>query len=169
MMTMDVANWRRELLANTAVSNATKVLLLVLCDDMDRRGYVSVPRSTLARRLGVAPARITERVREAHKVGLLFTVEQGRPGRTATYVATNPVGTHVRTTRRGTHVRTSEVDKQYQARGTHVRTNAHAQLGTHVHSASSNPPTLGDSPTFTGEKRFNSSNSETRLRSAVPA
>ena len=79
--------WREHVIRHAGISNATRVLLLVMHDDMDAQGYVSIPRSQLASRLGIPPSRVTERMKQAKAVGLLDTVVAGGPGVRAVYVA----------------------------------------------------------------------------------
>lgn len=67
------------------MTNGCRLLLLRLSDDMDANGNVSVPRSELAEHLGTAPARITEWVHVAQRLGFLTQVRRGRPGVTAVY------------------------------------------------------------------------------------
>lgn len=78
------------------MTNGCRVLLLRLADDMNAHGVVSIPRSTLAAEFGVAPARITENITLAKKLGLLGTVRRGRPGVTAVYQGQIPDADMVR-------------------------------------------------------------------------
>jgi hypothetical protein len=78
------------MLADKTISNGTKLLLHVVMADMDAKGYLSIPRTELARRLNVQRNRITERIAEAKDHGYLDTVSKGVPGRTSQYVATMP-------------------------------------------------------------------------------
>ncbi len=82
------------------LTDGCRVLLLRLSDRMDAKAIVSIPRSKLADELGVAPARITEWIRQAKDLGALSTVRRGRPGVTAVYqgLVLPPVGTRRRTT-----------------------------------------------------------------------
>jgi hypothetical protein len=83
--------WRRAVLKPRAgMTDACRVLLFNLAEHMNSRGVVSVPRSRLARELGVAPARVTERVNLARRLGFLDIVRRARPGVTAVYCATIP-------------------------------------------------------------------------------
>lgn len=156
--------WYQAIIAHPTLTNATKLLLVVLVDDMDPWGRVSVPRSVLAKKLAVHPTRITERVKEATDAKVLHTVVKGRPGTTAEYQAVLPVGAPVRTKRRrrrdpayGADARTKSgpnmVRPLYQAE---VRTSvpsAEREDGAHVQSASStNSPADTTSPTAVGEK-----------------
>lgn len=81
------AQWRDRVIQSKRIDNATRVLLLVMYDDMNERGYVSVPRSRLAERLQVHPSRITERIKRAKEARLLDSIVVGRPGMTAVYAA----------------------------------------------------------------------------------
>jgi len=89
--------WRRLVLRHRAprLTGSVRVLLLVMADHMDERGYVSVPRSRLAETLAVAPARVSERIGVATSVGLLAVVRRARPGVTAVYQATLPAPVEV--------------------------------------------------------------------------
>jgi hypothetical protein len=80
--------WRAELIQARGITADTKVLLLVLADEMRGDGYVCVPRDQLAKTLGRHPARITERIREAITTGWLAEIVKGKPGTTACYRAT---------------------------------------------------------------------------------
>ena len=71
--------------ARPLITPMCQVLLLRLSDDMTADCRVSVPRSQLAAEFKVAPARITEWIKMARKVGFLDLVEAGRPGLTTTY------------------------------------------------------------------------------------
>jgi hypothetical protein len=82
--------WRRHVLGTGAITDAVRVLLLLLVDYMDERGYVSVPRAELAALLRKHPNRITERIMAARRAGLLDTVSRAHPGRTAVYRAVLP-------------------------------------------------------------------------------
>jgi hypothetical protein len=104
--------WRAEVIRSARISDAVRVVLLVLADTMTDGGYVSVPRSALAKTINRSPHRITERLKLAREAGYLAIVRPAMPNRTAEYVATLPDlsgGAPVRTSRRGTPVRTSEV------------------------------------------------------------
>lgn len=82
------------------MTNGCRVLLLWLLRTtvpgksgqraMNANGIVSVPRSKLAADLGVDPARVTEHIRLARRLGLLDVVRRGRHGVTAVYQATIP-------------------------------------------------------------------------------
>lgn len=89
--------WRAEVYRSPLISDSVRVVLLVLADHMTSRGYVSVPRTKLAAKLGRSPRRITERLEKARAAGFLDVVRNGRPGQTAEYVATFPDGADGRT------------------------------------------------------------------------
>jgi len=89
--------WCRAVIKHSTLTNATKLLLVVLVDDMKLDGRVSVPRSELAKKLGVHPSRITERIKEAVDARVLDVVQRGRPGVTAEYQALLSDGAPVRT------------------------------------------------------------------------
>jgi hypothetical protein len=72
------------------MTDGCRVLLLRLLDDMTANGIVSIPRSKLAADLGVAPARVSERIKLAKSLGLLVDVRRARPKVTAVYQATLP-------------------------------------------------------------------------------
>jgi hypothetical protein len=78
------------------MTNGCRLLLLRLSDDMDANGNVSIPRSELAAHLGTAPARITEWVHAAQRLGFLAQVRRGRPGVTAVYRGLVPSAEEVR-------------------------------------------------------------------------
>lgn len=78
------------------MTDGCRVLLLHLADSMDSNGFVSIPRTKLATRLGVAPARISERIKLARALGFLDIAEPARPRWTAVYQATIPDGWEVR-------------------------------------------------------------------------
>lgn len=143
--------WRAKVLRDRRINNATRCILIVLCDHMDGDGQVSVPRSRLAQILGLQPTRITEGLAAAHAAGLLATLIKGKPGTTARYVARVSDGAPVRTKRRasrGAPVRTKHmVGIQYQAEvrpyvpsETPAVDDSHAQHGAPVGSASSTKP-----------------------------
>lgn len=93
--------WKRAVYAGCpGMTDGCRVLLLRLLDDMNRNGVVSVPRSRLAAELGVAPARISERIKLARHLGYLDLVRRARPKVTAVYQATIPAP--VEDQRRGT-------------------------------------------------------------------
>ena len=67
------------------VSNGVRVLCLYLADNMRPNRTVSVPRSTIARDLGISASEVTQRIKAARDAGLLDTVVQARPHVTAVY------------------------------------------------------------------------------------
>lgn len=67
------------------VGNGVRVLLIYLADHMRPNRTVSVPRSTIARDLGISTAEVTKRMKAAKDAGLLDPVQRGRPGVTAVY------------------------------------------------------------------------------------
>lgn len=73
-----------------SMTDGVRVLLLKMHEHMDAKGIVSVPRSVLARELGIAPARVSERIHIARGLGLLDVVRRPRPGVTAVYQAKLP-------------------------------------------------------------------------------
>lgn len=82
--------WRREVFASTAITDATRVLLLLLLDDMDERGYVAVPRHVLAKRLNRNERKVSARFEDAVNARLLDRVVRGNKGVTAVYRAMVP-------------------------------------------------------------------------------
>ena len=82
--------WRMVVLASPHITDSVRVVLLVLADHITDRGYVSVPRSTIAETISRSPRRVTERLEKARDAGLLAVVRSGQPGRTAEYVAVIP-------------------------------------------------------------------------------
>lgn len=83
--------WRKAVYApRDGMTHGCRVLLLRLADDMNHKGIVSIPRTRLVDELGCHPARITEWVTLAKKLGFLDTVRRGRPHVTAVYQATIP-------------------------------------------------------------------------------
>jgi hypothetical protein len=152
MTTRGPVEWRQAMLAyhGAGMTEGVRVLLLVMAEKMDVRRCVSVPRAALARMLAVDVRRVTERVQIAHELGLLDTVQRGRPGVTATYQGLFPTGAHVRTkTRRDSAaVRTTE----HSAVERTIKT---AQHGAHVRPASSrrnSAESYGSQPADTVEK-----------------
>ena len=81
-------DWRRLVLRDPNITDATRVLLLVLVEHMRSTDLqVSVPRKDLARLLNRSEKRIQERIKNAHDHGLLSTIRGGYRGHTAVYVA----------------------------------------------------------------------------------
>jgi hypothetical protein len=77
--------WRREVYQSPRISDATRVLLLLMAEHMDRDRKVCVKRVELARELQRHEQRISERIGAAHKAGYLTTVSPGYRGHTAVY------------------------------------------------------------------------------------
>ncbi len=91
------ARWKQAVYApRPGMTDGCRVLLLRLLDDMTASGVVSQPRSRLAADLGVAPARVSERVKLARSLGFLDVVRRARPNTTAVYQATIPSSCEVR-------------------------------------------------------------------------
>jgi hypothetical protein len=82
---IDMYDLERDEPVTFTVTNGCRLLLLRLSDDMNANAITQVSRTALAQHLGVAPARVTEWVRVAHRFGLLDTVRRGQPGITAVY------------------------------------------------------------------------------------
>lgn len=82
--------WRAEVYRTHLVGEACRVLLLLLAEHMDDRGYVRVPREQLARTLDVKPQRVTDRISEATRAGFLVRLGGGHNARTAQYAANFP-------------------------------------------------------------------------------
>lgn len=82
--------WVAEVLQADYVGDSCKVLLLAMAARMTDRGSVSVPRTVLAGMIGKSESRVSERIGEATKAGLLDKVEGGYRGWTATYMAYLP-------------------------------------------------------------------------------
>lgn len=78
------------MLLEPGITDATRVLLLVMVEFMREDLTVSVPRKDLARWLNRSERRIQERVKNAHDAGLLDTVVRGQKGVTAVYGALFP-------------------------------------------------------------------------------
>lgn len=146
-MSAFVARWRREVFRSPAIGDGTRVLLLHMADHMDARGYVSIPRAQLAAAIARNERRVAERLQEAVAARLLDTVQRGRPGTTAVYVALlgPAVTTPVKVARadrkwdregaKGADVRMRRIAAPI--RGADVRTTGHAQHGADGGRASS--------------------------------
>jgi hypothetical protein len=80
-----VLKFRRGVYRHPTIPAGCKLLLIRLSDSMSADAKVSVPRSTLAADLDVAPARISEWVKQARTAGFLDVVRRARPGVTAVY------------------------------------------------------------------------------------
>ena len=72
------------------ISDAVRVLLLALADDMTESGRVSVPRAKLMTKINRSERRVGDRLTAAVGAGLLDRVAAGRKGHTAVYAATLP-------------------------------------------------------------------------------
>jgi hypothetical protein len=91
--------WHAEVLRTPLVRDACRVLLLHLATVTDGQGRhlmteagrVKVPRERLAADLGINPKRVTDRITEATRAGLLVKVGGGHNGQVSQYVA-QPVG-----------------------------------------------------------------------------
>lgn len=79
--------WRVEVIRSPHITDSTRVLLLVLADDMREDGYVSVPRDQLAERLDRTERKVSQRLADAVEARLLDRVVRGQKGRTAVYRA----------------------------------------------------------------------------------
>ncbi len=82
--------WADEVERSDRIGNACRVLLLAMARRMTDAGSVSIPREQLAEMLNTYPSRITERIVEAKRAGLLDQTGGGYRGRTASYVAVLP-------------------------------------------------------------------------------
>lgn len=83
--------WYAAVIKTTLVNGACRELLsLMAVRHMTDRGYAKVPRKTLADELGIAEHRVTVRIGEAVKAGLLVRVAGGINGQTVTYAAQLP-------------------------------------------------------------------------------
>ena len=87
--------WHAEVLWTPLVRDACRVLLLHLATATDGQGRhvmtelgrIKVPRERLAADLGINPKRVTDRITEATRVGLLVKVGGGHNGQVAEYAA----------------------------------------------------------------------------------
>jgi hypothetical protein len=92
--------WHAEVLRTSLVRDACRVLLLHMataCDSQGRHlmtdtGRIRVPRERLAADLGINPKRVTDRITEATRAGLLVKVGGGHNGQVSQYMA-QPMGT----------------------------------------------------------------------------
>ncbi len=79
-MKYDPKRYRDAILRTKGLSDAARLVLLVMLDEhADARGYVHVSSSTLARRVGRDKSAITVRIGEARDAGWLSVVDRGRP------------------------------------------------------------------------------------------
>src|SRR4051794_21166078 len=109
------------------MTDGCRVLLLRLADSMDPDGYVSIPRTKLAAQLGVAPARVSERIKLARALGFLDIAEQARPRVTAVYQGMLPDAA------RGTGAVPLETDSEVQPPVT-VRGTESVPLSAEIHA-----------------------------------
>ncbi len=89
--------WRDDVLRSALIGDACRVLLLHMATvtsvttkgghPMTDTGRIKVSRDELAEALGVKPNRITNRITEATRAGLLRKVAGGHNGQTAVYAA----------------------------------------------------------------------------------
>lgn len=84
------ARWVAEVYRTALVTDSTKLLLVLLAEDMREDGYVSVPREVLAKRLGRNERKVSARLESAVTARLLDRVVRGNRGRTAVYRALLP-------------------------------------------------------------------------------
>jgi hypothetical protein len=82
--------WRLEVYRSGRIGDACRVLLIYLADNMTDSGSVSIPREVIAKALEVHPRRVTDRITEAVRAGLLQKAGGGWKGMTAQYVAVLP-------------------------------------------------------------------------------
>jgi hypothetical protein len=151
--------WYRAIVKHPTLTNGTKLLLVVLVDDMTVYGQVSVPRSKLAKKLGVHEARITERIREAVDARVLDVIVRGKPGTTAVYQALIPDGAPVRTKKGrrrinadGAPVRTKDMVRAlYQVEVHPSAPSVERGHGAPVQSASTTHPPSETAPAVTGK------------------
>ena len=71
--------WRAEVIKSSRISDSVRVVLIVLADTMTDAGYVSIPRSAIARAINRSPRRVTERLELAREAGYLAIVRPARP------------------------------------------------------------------------------------------
>jgi hypothetical protein len=84
-------DWRSAVLLSPRITDATRVLLLLMADSMKPDQTVSVPRHVLAAQLGRHERRITERLGKAVEAGFLECVAPGYRTHTAVYRCLFPV------------------------------------------------------------------------------
>ncbi|MCF6507378.1 hypothetical protein E9549_08150 [Blastococcus sp. MG754426] len=85
--------WYRLVIRHHGVSGSCRELLayIAVCHMTDL-GHVKVPRAELAKALDIAEHRVTVRIGEAVKAGLLTRVAGGKNGQTMQYAASFPSG-----------------------------------------------------------------------------
>ena len=81
------ARWVAAVYADREIADGCRVLLLFLAETMTDAGRVSIPRDTISAALGIDPRRVTSRITEATRRGLLSKRGGGWKGRTAEYEA----------------------------------------------------------------------------------
>lgn len=79
--------WRSEVVRSPHITDSTRVLLMLLAEDMREDGYVSVPRQRLAQQLDRTERKVSQRLADAVEARLLDRVVRGQKGRTAVYRA----------------------------------------------------------------------------------
>lgn len=82
--------WEQEVWTTTDITDGCRVLLLALAKNMDAKGYVSVPRTELARQIGRNERRVGERLEQAVESHYLTRVRRGQKGVTSVYRAMLP-------------------------------------------------------------------------------
>jgi len=83
-------DWRFAVLREPNITDATRVVLLVMVEHMRTDLTISVPRKDIAKWLNRSEKRIQERIKNAHDAGLLDTVSRGYRGHTAVYAGLFP-------------------------------------------------------------------------------
>lgn len=85
--------WYRVVIRHHAISGSCRELLahIAVCH-MSDLGHVNVPRADLAKALDIAEQRVTVRIGEAVKAGLLTRIAGGKNGQTMQYAASFPTG-----------------------------------------------------------------------------
>jgi len=161
------------------ISNACRVLMIALADEMTPDGVVCRSRSRLAETLGIDPRRVTERLTEAVDAGILRRVVKGKPGQLATYQAMRREGAHVRTKptrRRDPDYLSTRARNTAPSEGAHVRTTSgdeppksHAHKGAHVRPAISTQPQHSDAAETTGSKGALATESPSTSDSSIPS
>lgn len=84
--------WRRSALRSVTLTDAAKVLVAVMADNVKIDGTVSVPRSSLADRCACSDRQISERLKQLVEVRFLDRVSAGKRGHTAVYRALRQTG-----------------------------------------------------------------------------
>ncbi len=125
-------SWLERVTAAPDLSDAVRVLLMVLARKMTAAGYVSIPRHDLAKQIGRSPRRVTDRIQSAILANYLAVVRSGCPGHTAEYQAMVPAGGD------GARART----KRLGSTGAADRTNPSGRSAANISGLSSAPPWL---------------------------